>query len=240
MAVVSDRGRAGRRLRGASVVSFRMSGVLDVGYARLRLAATRQLRSVERAAPPNEPSDLPSTACTTATRARVPHLSGAPNAARPHGGREGRAAKKTAHARREIIRAAMSVFTEPELRYMVGGQQLGRIATVGADGTPHVVPVALMYNAVRDTIDIGGYGLEGVEKVPRRRSQRASSDRDRRSGEHGPVASAGDRGARAGRGDRPADAADPHLPGADSQLGARIRPQRADGSGNAPELASLL
>ena len=58
----------------------------------------------------------------------------------------------------------MSVFTEPELRYMIGGRQLGRIATVGADGTPHVVPVALMYNAVRDTIDIGGYELEESKK----------------------------------------------------------------------------
>src|SRR5918911_927041 len=50
----------------------------------------------------------------------------------------------------------MSVFTEPELRYLTGGRQLGRLATVGADGTPHVVPVAWIYNAARDTIDIGG------------------------------------------------------------------------------------
>ena len=35
----------------------------------------------------------------------------------------------------------MSVFTEAELQYLTGGRQLGRIATVGADGTPHVVPV---------------------------------------------------------------------------------------------------
>ena len=58
----------------------------------------------------------------------------------------------------------MSVFTEAELRYLVGGRQLGRIATVGADGTPHVVPVAWIYNAVRDTIDIGGYALEETKK----------------------------------------------------------------------------
>jgi hypothetical protein len=37
---------------------------------------------------------------------------------------------------------AMSVFRKAELRYLAGGQQLGRIATVGVDGTPHVVPVA--------------------------------------------------------------------------------------------------
>jgi pyridoxamine 5'-phosphate oxidase family protein len=58
----------------------------------------------------------------------------------------------------------MSVFTDAELRYLVGGRQLGRVATVGADGTPHVVPVAFIYNAVRDTIDIGGYALERSKK----------------------------------------------------------------------------
>ena len=47
---------------------------------------------------------------------------------------------------------------------MVGGQQLARIATVGADGTPHVVPVAWIYNAVRDTIDVGGHELERTKK----------------------------------------------------------------------------
>jgi pyridoxamine 5'-phosphate oxidase family protein len=58
----------------------------------------------------------------------------------------------------------VSVFTEVELRYLVGGRQLGRIATVGADGTPHVVPVGWMYNAVRDTIDIGGHELARTKK----------------------------------------------------------------------------
>jgi pyridoxamine 5'-phosphate oxidase family protein len=58
----------------------------------------------------------------------------------------------------------MSVFRESELRYLAGGRQLGRLATVGADGTPHVVPVAWIYNAVRDTIDIGGHELELTKK----------------------------------------------------------------------------
>lgn len=58
----------------------------------------------------------------------------------------------------------MSVFTEAELRYMTGGRQLGRIATVGADGTPHVVPVGWIYNAATDTIDVGGYELERSKK----------------------------------------------------------------------------
>ena len=58
----------------------------------------------------------------------------------------------------------MSVFTEAELQYLTGGRQLGRIATVGADGTPHVVPVGWIYNAARDTIDVGGQELERSKK----------------------------------------------------------------------------
>jgi pyridoxamine 5'-phosphate oxidase family protein len=58
----------------------------------------------------------------------------------------------------------MSVFTEVELEYLTGGRQLGRLATVGADGTPHVVPVGWIYNAARDTIDIGGHELERTKK----------------------------------------------------------------------------
>ena len=58
----------------------------------------------------------------------------------------------------------MGVFTEAELRYLAGGRQLGRIATVGADGTPHVVPVAWIYNAARETIDVGGSELERTKK----------------------------------------------------------------------------
>ena len=58
----------------------------------------------------------------------------------------------------------MSVFTQAELRYLSGGRQLGRIATVGADGTPHVVPVGWIYNAARDTLDVGGYELEQSKK----------------------------------------------------------------------------
>jgi pyridoxamine 5'-phosphate oxidase family protein len=58
----------------------------------------------------------------------------------------------------------MSIFRQAERDYLAGGRQLGRIATVGADGMPHVVPVAWIYNAVRDTIDIGGSDLERSKK----------------------------------------------------------------------------
>jgi len=58
----------------------------------------------------------------------------------------------------------VSVFTDAELRYLSGGRQLGRIATVGVDGMPHVVPVGWIYNAASDTIDIGGHELEQSKK----------------------------------------------------------------------------
>lgn len=58
----------------------------------------------------------------------------------------------------------MSVFSEAELRYLTGGRRLGRIATLGADGTPHVVPVGWIYNAARDAIDVGGHELERSKK----------------------------------------------------------------------------
>jgi pyridoxamine 5'-phosphate oxidase family protein len=58
----------------------------------------------------------------------------------------------------------LSVFTADELKYLAGGQQLARIATVGEDGTPHVVPVGFIYNAARDTIDVGGRDLPRTKK----------------------------------------------------------------------------
>ncbi len=58
----------------------------------------------------------------------------------------------------------MGAFTEAELEYLTGGQQLGRLATVGLDGTPHVVPVGWIYNSASDTIDITGYELEKSKK----------------------------------------------------------------------------
>ena len=63
-----------------------------------------------------------------------------------------------------VERRSTSVFRDAEILYLAGGRQLGRIATVGADGTPHVVPVAWIYNAVRDTIDVGGSDLEQTKK----------------------------------------------------------------------------
>lgn len=52
----------------------------------------------------------------------------------------------------------MSVFTEKEIDYL-RSQRLGRLATIGPHGDPHVVPVGFRYNEERDTIDIGGHSF---------------------------------------------------------------------------------
>jgi pyridoxamine 5'-phosphate oxidase family protein len=52
--------------------------------------------------------------------------------------------------------AKMSVFTPGEIDYLQL-PQIGRLATVGPDGHPHVVPVSYRFNAEEDTIDIGGH-----------------------------------------------------------------------------------
>ena len=51
----------------------------------------------------------------------------------------------------------MSAFTPEEIDYLQS-QRLGRLATVGTDDQPHVVPVGFCYNAELDAIEIGGHG----------------------------------------------------------------------------------
>jgi pyridoxamine 5'-phosphate oxidase family protein len=59
----------------------------------------------------------------------------------------------------------MSVFTDAELRYLAGeGRRLARVATVGEDGTPHVVPAGYTYRAEHDAIDIGGHDFQRTKK----------------------------------------------------------------------------
>jgi pyridoxamine 5'-phosphate oxidase family protein len=66
----------------------------------------------------------------------------------------------------------MSVFTDEESEYL-NSQILGRLATSGPDGQPHVVPVSFRYNAELDTIDIGGHDFarrkkyQDVQRNPR-------------------------------------------------------------------------
>jgi pyridoxamine 5'-phosphate oxidase family protein len=57
----------------------------------------------------------------------------------------------------------VSKFTPEEIAYLQS-QRLGRLATVGPDGQPHVVPVGFRYNPELDTIDIGGHDFAKREK----------------------------------------------------------------------------
>lgn len=58
----------------------------------------------------------------------------------------------------------MNPFNETELSYLLGERRLARLATVGADGTPHVAPVGWAYNAELGVIEIGGHDLERSKK----------------------------------------------------------------------------
>jgi pyridoxamine 5'-phosphate oxidase family protein len=68
----------------------------------------------------------------------------------------------------------MAAFTDDERTYLQE-RRLGRIATVGKDGTPHVVPVGWSYNAEHDSIDVGGRDFERTKKFrDARRNGRAA------------------------------------------------------------------
>jgi pyridoxamine 5'-phosphate oxidase family protein len=57
----------------------------------------------------------------------------------------------------------MSAFTPPEIQYLTG-PGLARLATVGPDGQPHMVPVTFTFNAEEDTIDVGGVNFGETKK----------------------------------------------------------------------------
>jgi pyridoxamine 5'-phosphate oxidase family protein len=48
----------------------------------------------------------------------------------------------------------MSVFTDAEIEFL-NSERLGRLATVGADGMPHVMPVAVFYDPDAEALVIG-------------------------------------------------------------------------------------
>lgn len=58
----------------------------------------------------------------------------------------------------------MTIFTRNEIEYL-GSGLLGRLATVGPDGTPHVAPVGMIsHNQHLDTMDIRGHDLTNSKK----------------------------------------------------------------------------
>jgi len=56
-----------------------------------------------------------------------------------------------------------TALTEAVIEFLTQ-RHLATLTTLRPDGTPHVVPVAWIYNAVRDTIDIGGSELVETKK----------------------------------------------------------------------------
>jgi pyridoxamine 5'-phosphate oxidase family protein len=58
-----------------------------------------------------------------------------------------------------------SAFTDEELHYLSSRPGLARVATVGKDGTPHVVPVGMWsHNAELDAIDVTGREFDQTKK----------------------------------------------------------------------------
>lgn len=67
------------------------------------------------------------------------------------------------HAMRYGKGVWMSVFTEDEIAYL-REQVHARLATVGRDGQPHVIPVTYRFNADEDSIDVGGMNFGAGKK----------------------------------------------------------------------------
>lgn len=58
----------------------------------------------------------------------------------------------------------MSVFTDAELRYLLGERRLARMATVGGDGMPHLAPVGWSLDTDTDTVVITGRDFAATKK----------------------------------------------------------------------------
>ena len=57
----------------------------------------------------------------------------------------------------------MSVFSEAEIAYLQS-KTMCRLATIGADGRPHLIPLTYRFNAEEDAIDIGGIDFGNSKK----------------------------------------------------------------------------
>ena len=57
----------------------------------------------------------------------------------------------------------MTALTNAQIDYLAS-QRLGRVATTGTDGKPHVVPTSFRYNHELGTIDIGGHHVATTKK----------------------------------------------------------------------------
>jgi pyridoxamine 5'-phosphate oxidase family protein len=57
----------------------------------------------------------------------------------------------------------MTELSSKQIEYLAN-QRLGRLATVGTDHKPHVVPTSYRYNAELGTIDVGGHHVATTKK----------------------------------------------------------------------------
>jgi pyridoxamine 5'-phosphate oxidase family protein len=55
------------------------------------------------------------------------------------------------------------MFTDAEVEYLIS-QPLGRLATVGRDGRPHVMPVGVFWDPETRSVVIGGHNLAASRK----------------------------------------------------------------------------
>jgi pyridoxamine 5'-phosphate oxidase family protein len=59
----------------------------------------------------------------------------------------------------------MTLFTDAEQDFLQSGERrLGRIATVGPDGAPHVTPVGWRIDAETGVVEVGGMNLPATKK----------------------------------------------------------------------------
>jgi pyridoxamine 5'-phosphate oxidase family protein len=58
----------------------------------------------------------------------------------------------------------MSIFTPSELEYLTGERHLGRLATVGPDGMPHVTPVGWSLTDDLSAIEVSGRDFARTKK----------------------------------------------------------------------------
>lgn len=57
----------------------------------------------------------------------------------------------------------MSVFTAAEVAYLQS-HTMGRLATIGSDGRPHIIPLTYCFNVAEDSIDLGGIDFAAGKK----------------------------------------------------------------------------
>jgi pyridoxamine 5'-phosphate oxidase family protein len=62
-----------------------------------------------------------------------------------------------------LFTGLMAELTRAQIDFL-GEHRLGRIATTGTDGKPHVVPTSFRYNRELGTIDIGGMHVATTKK----------------------------------------------------------------------------